>query len=188
MEKYQCRCCGRDIPDCRECRLLQSMANADARDILAALLERAHGGGRSKKEVIILLGADRRTPSYICKTPCFSALEKIPRARERIAKLEQDLCKEKCTVVSQLKQLYAIEVHHDTPVSSPVRPSSPKWPRLEEISTPRVLEAAPRHLRFIEQSSPSVSVSFIIFLEFSFHFTILHTGQCRVIKSPKCMN
>ena len=36
-EKYRCRCCGRIIADSRERRLLQSDANAEARELLTEL-------------------------------------------------------------------------------------------------------------------------------------------------------
>ena len=149
-EKYRCRCCGRIIADSRERRLLHSDANTEARELLTELLATAYSGRKSQEEALVLLGAESKTASYICRSPCFASLQRVLRARERLKQLQQDLHKEESNITDQLKQLYVTEVQHVC---------SPKRPRLEEVSPPGVHSAVPRYLCFDEKSSPSVSVS-----------------------------
>ena len=94
-QKYQCRLCGDIIQDHRQRRVLHSEANDHARVVLLELLSARFPNKSAVELQQHLSPADPSTPglnqSYICKCLCFSSLEKVVKAKEKMKQLNDEV-------------------------------------------------------------------------------------------------
>ena len=134
-QKYQCRLCGDIIQDHRQRRVLHSEANDHARVVLLELLSARFPDKSAVELQQHLSPADPSTPglnqSYICKRLCFSSLEKVVKAKEKMKQLNDEVHAAENEVFKRLE----VSLYSESDASADIPPA--KRPRLSEAEVGR---------------------------------------------------
>ena len=175
MAAKLCCVCGKHLGDHRQRRKLHSDATKHVLPTLVHTLS-VHvagidGAGTVSEDAILQLLPHES--SYICKTPCFSSLEKLIKLRQETRNVEElvlsklSQCGTYHQLISATRSPIVSEAVPETSarVGSPPRISAPaaKRPCCASSLTPRLSRPVSRQVLFAEQqpvTTPGVTVSY----------------------------